>query len=347
MRNLTGDINKDIAILNRRIEHLETLESYMLWARGIGCQHIAPPVEGKGICNGDFECGPTREYPLCQDWIPENDYVTRVTGGLSGNWRIMGGQVGTGAGGYVLSDKFQPVDENREYYLTAAFIATDAAATVDFGVYCYDAAKVFIGSIWPLDGWAPGQDWDRRQLDIGPVGDTKWLGGTRYAKVISNLQTNAALTDAWCYIDHVRFHELDKTYSPLIRLMDDWTIDDTLRDFTVGVSIYPTSTLTLTLEEPGYIWFTYHLSSHRNITNARAFSHTFWPTIGGAAISVYGSTFGQSVVNDYHDLDITGRTQNILARGVYNLDLRIQVMNAADTVQCQYLIGTAFYTRAW
>ena len=122
-------------------------------------EHYHEPLGDFGVYNGQFEQGLAGRYvnDLTQGvegWELDPDTggtVDRVNGGLAGNWRIRGGRAGTGSGGDLYSWKYFPVDEDRDYYISAAFITNNALATVSLGVACYTAAKVFIAdAAWGL-----------------------------------------------------------------------------------------------------------------------------------------------------------------------------------------------------
>ncbi len=318
-------------------------------------EHYHEPLGDFGVYNGQFERGLAGRYAndLAQGvegWKLTGEgggSVDRVTGGLAGNWRLRGGQVGTGRGGSAIGWKYIPVDEDRDYYISAAFMATDVAATVFLQANCYTAAKVLITQAIPVNGATPGASWRRFQRNIGPNGDVAWPANTRYCRVRVFLQNNAALTNVFAYVDDVQFGQLKKTYSPLIRLVQDIAADTTQRDFTAQAwTLYPGSAITLTLEEPGYIWIAYNIHYTYNITAARTQSHFVSVFIDGVQIPApfLGGHIESSQINARTMFAVTG-VSVAQTGGAHTVDLRLFVVNAGDTVRCRHLTGYAFYTR--
>ena len=318
-------------------------------------EHFHEPLGDFGVFNGQFEQGLAGRYANdltqgVEGWElgpAAGGTVDRVTGGLAGNWRLRGGQAGTGGGGSAIGWKYIPVDEDRDYYISAAFIASHVAATVFLQLRCYTAAKAFIADANVVNNVAPGTSWVRYQRNVGPNGDVAFPANTRYVRVRVFLQFNAALTNQWAYVDDVQFGQLKKTYSPLIRLTHDIAADTTLRDFTLQAStLYPGSAITLTLEEPGYIWIAYNILYTYNITAARTASHSVNVFIDGVLIPqpFLGGQIESSQINARTMFAVTG-VSVAQAAGIHTMDLRLQVFNAGDTVECRYLTGYAYYTR--
>ncbi len=316
-------------------------------------EHYHEPLGDFGVYNGQFEQGLAGRYANdltqgVEGWTLDpaaGGTVDRVTGGLAGNWRLRGGQVGTGGGGSAIGWKYIPVDEDRDYYISAAFIASHVAATVFLQLRCYTAAKAFIADANAVNNVAPGTSWVRYQRNVGPNGDAAFPANTRYVRVRVFLQFNGALTGAFAYVDDVQFGQLKKTYSPLIRLVQD-VASDAFEDFDKQVfTVWTNSTITLTLEEPGYIWWGYQFKS-RNRTQLR--SHSFDAQVfidGGAEKLTVGQ--GHPVGIDFEQgTTLVGRSDGIEAVGAHTIDVRVNVFNAGDTVRGNNLTGYAFYTRA-
>lgn len=175
-----------------------------------GFQYLHEPLGGIAVWNGQFETGPGNGSPA--GW-PEGwelytyagGTVDRVNGGFAGNWRMRGGQVGTGAGGYIVSLRFIPVSVSVDYNLGAAFIGSSVNSQIYLGCECYDAAKAGLGNVWTVGPVSPGVAWVHYQTVLGPAG-TAWPANTRYARVRCVLQSDATLTNDWAYVDHVEFY---------------------------------------------------------------------------------------------------------------------------------------------
>ena len=317
-------------------------------------KHYNEPVGDFGVWNGQFETGPGTS---AEGWefYPEAGATVqrqRTVGGCAGGWCAEGGQAGVGRGGTLLGLRYFCVDEYKDYYLAASFLADNAAATIYLGMRCYNSNKVLLGDVWGLSAIAPGtQAFVTRRLNIGPNGDETWwgAGGTRYARVLIRLQWNAALGNAHAYVDDVQFGQLKKTYSPLMRLVHEIASDAVERDFTAQAWIlYPNSTMTITLEEPGFLWIFYRLLGHRNITAVRLYSHEFAVFIDGVLIPApfFTAAQGSVAIGHYAPLCLAGPSV-VQTRGVHTVDLCVFVVNAGDTIRCQFLSGAVFYVRAY
>ena len=317
-------------------------------------KYMNEPVGDFGVWNGQFETGPG---VLAEGWefYPEVGGVVQrqdTIGGSAGRWCCEGGAAGVGQGGTILGLRYFCIDEFKDYYLAASFLADNAAATVELGMRCYNSGKVLLGDVWGLSAFAPGtQQFDARRLNIGPNGDATWwaAGGTRYARVLIRLQWNAALGNAHTYVDDVQFSQLKKTYSPLIRLVNDQVTNTVEQTFTLaGPTLYPGSALALTLEEPGYIWYKFNLMYHRNTTAVRVLSHYFQVFVDGVAEPAFpASWWGSAVIGILMAMHIGARSQSILSRGLHTIDLRIVLNNPGDNILCRYLVVSAFYVRAY
>ncbi len=217
------------------------------------------PFGDFGIWNGQFECGGD---PYPEGWYWElstgTSYVQRVTGGLAGNWCIQGGNTGTDSGGLLYSLRMFPVDENRNYYASAAFKGSNATVVVHLAVLCYDANKNFLGWSYLAFNAVPGVTWTRYQRRIGPAGDVAFQANTRYVRVAIGLQRNDAEVNQSCYVDDIQFQQLKASYSSGITFLHDRVQDTTYRTFDKQAYVlYPGSTLNITLEEESHFWIWY------------------------------------------------------------------------------------------
>ena len=309
-------------------------------------KHFNEPVGGFEVWNGQFETGPSATQVEGWELHPNaGELINRVSTAPWAGGYHMTGQAVAGAPGYIRSLRYFPVNEGRDYYIAMALRGNVAATTIQFGADCYDSAKAYLGRVNAYSA-APDTTWHIRQRDIGPNGDVAWIQGTRYARVVANW--NDATVGRWMYVDDVQFGQLKKTYSPLIRLVNDQVTDFVQRTFNTGVYVlYPGSTFNLTLEEPGYAWIEYQLVYHYNNTAVRNQSHYFAIYIDGAADPGLASGWGSSGIARFQAMHIGTRSQNILARGPHTFDLRLLVINPPDNIVCQYLVGDAFYTRAY
>ncbi|KKN61566.1 hypothetical protein LCGC14_0520190 [marine sediment metagenome] len=311
-------------------------------------EHYHEPLGDFGIFNGQLEQGLAGRYAndLAQGiegWTLEpfaGGTIDRVTGGLAGNWRLRGGQAGMGQGGLAISWKYIPVDEDRDYYASAAFIANDAAATVFLQAFCYTAAKVFIAAANIVNNATPGTSWVRYQRNIGPNGDVAWPANTRYVRIRVVLQFNGALTGAFAYVDDVQFQQLKKTYSPLIRLVSDRISSDATRTFNAGAALlWAGSPITLTLEELGYIWYEYNGVVWGDTINVMAWDIEVF--IDGVSDNLIVG--GVPVVSNRTPFSMNQRSTLSYAAGPHTLDVR--VTDNVGIVQGALIRGSAFYVR--
>jgi hypothetical protein len=264
-----------------------------------------------------------------------------VSGGLAGNWRIRGGNAGTALGGALNSWKYFPIDEDRDYYISAAFITDNAAATVYLGCDCFNAAKGGLGQAYVVNNVASGTSWIRYQRNIGPNGDVAWPAGTRYARLRVFLQGNAAIA-AFAYVDDVQFGQLKKTYSPLIRLVNG-IASDAAQNFTAqAFTLWTNSAITLTLEEPGYLWWGYQFDTRCNQVRTQAALLQVFIDGAGEKLAL---TQGSAAASTRQTNTLVGRSDSALTAAAHTVDVRIWVVNAGDTVSGEHLTGYAFYTR--
>jgi hypothetical protein len=308
-------------------------------------------IEEFGLWNGNFEIGPGSRSPdgWPEGWelYPDNatSTIARVTGGLCGAYRMKGGNTNQAVGGYIRSLRYLPVDENRDYYISGAFIADTAAETVSLGVECYNAAKASLGTRWVLAAYAPGAaTWQRRQHRIGPAGDAQFFAGTRYARVIVYLQGNAALA-GYAYCDNIQFREMTACYSSGLSYITAFIIDGATQTFNAqAYTLYPASGLTITLEEESRIIYSYYFSGYNNAVRTGALYGRVY--VDGAADSgIIDVRVGQAVANTYQNICLTCRCMNTYARGAHTIDLRLYVINAGDTFTAMYLHGLVYAIR--
>jgi len=319
------------------------------------------PFGDFGLWNGQFEqyapigdpipvsalalAGPYQGPEGWEIYTYANGIVERTSvQALAGAYSLRGGQAGAGAGGYAVSKKFFPVDEDRDYMLTASFYGTNVACTKLLAIACYDSAMAALAPVVVVN-WAatnPAATWTRNFKKVGPNGDAAWPAGTAYARPIVGVQNNAALTGHYTYVDDVQFQQLKFADSTGIRLLADSATDAVLRTYTgAGVTVATNSAMALTLPEPGIIHIRYEIGAIRAITASRTSSYSWQAYIGGAGVGIrylYGA-----IQNYYRPLLLS--TSSGQAAGTYAIDLRINVVNAGDQVEATGLIGYAYWTR--
>lgn len=318
------------------------------------------PFGDFGLWNGQFE-----QYAPIGDPIPvsvaalsgpyqgpegweiftySNGVVERTSvQALAGTYSLRGGQAGAGAGGYATSKKFFPIDEDRDYMLTASFYGTNVACTKYLGIQCYDSAMAALANVTLLNWTAtnPATTWTRSFKKIGPNGDQPWPAGTAYARPVVGLQNNAALTGHYTYVDDVQFQQLKFADSTGIRLLEDSCSDFAVRNFAgIGTTVHPGSAMTLTIPEAGWLWISYQVGSCFNSSAVRTGSWYWQAYIAAAGVGV-AYVFG-SFLNQYVPLNLW--TPVGVAAGTHNIDLRITIPNA-DNVTTQNMIGIAYWTR--
>ena len=354
---LQREMLKQLRDLNHRVSHLETLEYLQRHRREISCEEIVPPIDTFGICNGQFELDdpnilehPQLEFP--DGWVTyqhpsgdENSYARRVTGGMAGNYAFRGGNTGTAAGVYLLSLKYIPVDEDRDYYISWVHRGSVAAATLFVGVACYDAAKNYIGVAWGFGGNA-GVAWIRKQKRIGPNGNNPFTANTRYVKIFVYLQHNAALADAWVEIDDIQFQQMKAAYSSGITLIDDYVQDPVNRGFDKqAYTAHAGSVMNLTLEEESYIWYFYQMAA---INATRAVAQSFYTKVYIDGVGQPGNNVWCSPGINYYVTDsFSQRSQAPYAMGPHTIDYRLWVANAGDVVWVGDLTGSCFAVRQY
>jgi len=308
-----------------------------------GYQFMHEPIGDYGIWNGQFQLSGD---PFPEGWeLLTTGTVARDTGGWAGNYCLKGGNAGMGTGGYAHTLRYFPVnDTERDYYISCVAKGSTANTLYNMGAICYDAAKAVTAIIWTLAApeTAPGVAWVRRQRKIGPNGDVAWPANTRYCRPIWGLQTDQALTGEYIWIDDCQFHQLEMTYSPQIRLMDgivSETGSTTYKD--AAYTLYPATAITLTLEEPGYLWFSYMLSTYCDA--AAAYASSIRAYIDGAQ-QLQQVRVCSPAASYWIPVAITGRSTAAYAIGNHTIDLRVYRV-AGTTITCFAMEGVAWYTR--
>ena len=320
---------------------------------GQGYQHWQEPIGDFGIFNGQFELGPGSGSP--PGW-PEGweiyphagGSVTRVTGGFAGDWCLYAGQAGTGKGGWVQTLRYFPVNEIESYYLAGTFKGSDVNAQITLGVIAYTAAHV---AQWatPVLTISPGMSWVTYERHLGPLpnsdNDPNIVGPlTRYVRVYMDLQDDVTLTNSWIYADNIQFQQAKATQSAKMWLEQDFATD-AQQDFTddVAYTVWANSTLTLTLTEPGYIWYEFFWST-QNRTAIRSSSARWRAYIDGGPDSLVMFCCSPGI-NYLIPMAMPARSSTVLAPGVHTVDLRCQVVNAGDTQRGNNMQGAAWYAR--
>ena len=329
----------------RRLRKLESLEcpisGLIPWGQ-VGCTDLTPLLGDFGICNGQFELGPTATHPVACNWIEESlgGTGTRVTGGVAGDWCI---KLESGTGTAVLRyDRYLCVWESRDYYIACHANGPNGTETFQLGAHCYDANKVFLATVWAHNGVVPA-GWDPIQRRIGPNGDVAWPQGTRYCRPL----ISAGTKDETIYVDDVQFQQMKMAYSPGIRFMHGVATDTVLRSFAgAGYTLYPNSAIVLTLEEPGFIWIQYGIVWVRNASAIRTMSFSAAVYLDGAIYPApyIAVQYPSYAIDAYYGVTVCGVTTAQPA-GAHTVDLRIQPTNAADTIEAQHMHGYAYYTR--
>ena len=317
---------------------------------GQGYQHWQEPLGDFGIFNGQFELGPGSGSP--PGW-PEgwelNPYtggtITREAGGFAGNWCMKAGQAGTGRGGQLFSLRYIPVYEAEDYYIAGAFKGDTVNSQIYFGVQCYDAAKADLGQVWVVSAGTPGVTWHNYERRIGPTGDAAFIATTRYIRVKVILQYDNTLTGDYAYCDNIQFQQQKATVSPKIHLTDVLITEatETFTDHT-AFTLWANSTLNLTLEEPGYIWYSFFWMTECDV--ARPVASRWQIFVDGVADTSSIRTCSPIAAYEM-PMCIAGRTSAILSAAAHIVDLRCEVANAGDNVLGQNLQAQGFYVRAY
>jgi len=322
----------------------------------VGRQNAQQPeaLGDLGVYNGQFELGDPYDADNPDPYFPDGwesivysgGSLTRVTGGLAGNYCMKGGQAGTGRGGYLITQRYFPVDADRDYYISAAFKGASANSRVYLGAVCYDANKVQLGSVYAVSAATPGISWVRYQRRIGPNGDVAWLANTRYARVRVILQHDVTLTNDWAYVDDVQLQQVKPATSSTLHLIDDYVKDVTNRNFTAqAYTQHAGSVLSVTLEEESYLWIFFN-ATVANVSNARSQSFqskVFIDGVGEPGVNICSSPAIFYFMTDNWCI----RSQSSYAAGAHTIDYRLYVANAGDTVTVYDLTGAVFAARRY
>lgn len=108
-------------------------------------------------------------------------------------------------------------------------------------------------------------------------------------------------------------------------------------------TLWNNSAITLTLDEPGYIWWGYQFDTRCDV--ARTIGAYLQAFIDGVGEKL-GLTQGYDVAHSRDTNALVGRSDAILAAGAHTIDVRIWTVNVNDTVQGDHLAGYAFWTRS-
>jgi len=130
----------------------------------------------------------------------------------------------------------------------------------------------------------------------------------------------------------------------ICRLINDIS-SDVDQNFTKQVAtLWNGSEITLTLTEPGYLWWGYQFHT-RNLTFSRALSLLAYVYIDGIQATL-SLDQGHFAVGYRQAMAMLGRSGDILAAGDHTVDVRLSVFVVNDTVLAEHLQGYAFWTRA-
>ena len=186
-------------------------DGYITWG-GVQCQDLIPPLGDFGVCNGQFECGPTTAYPIDMQWVDESagGTVTRIFGGVTGS-RCFSLAGGTGVA-TARHDWYMPAYETRNYYIACHVKCKGGTDVFRLGVHCYDWDKTFIATVWAYNA-APGGAWIAINRRVGPGGDVALSAGTRYIRVVIQ-EPNVGET---AYVDDVQFQQMKAAQSSTIK----------------------------------------------------------------------------------------------------------------------------------
>jgi len=316
-------------------------ESGLIPWGGARCQDLIPPLGDFGICNGQFECGPTTEYPIAMQWLDNSvgGTVTRIGSGAAAGYYYLALAGGTGTA-VIYHDWYIPVHEDRDYYIACHAKGKAPTDTFRFGVYCYDEDKAYLSTVWAYNA-APGAAWVAIQRRVGPLGDIALTATTRYIRVVAQAP-NAGES---LYFDDAQIQQMKAAYSPGIRLISDYIHSATNRtNNTTAYIVYNGSLMTLTFEEPGYLWYSYHWVWYCNATGTIRSGAV--AAIDGVALAPFQAV-GESA--NYYNGGSFGlmRSAAILAAGVHTVDFRFRSIVAGNITTITDIEGSCFYTRAY
>jgi len=229
--------------------------------------------------------------------------------------------------------------------MSAAWRGNTANARAAFGLLCYDAAKAYLGAT-VVHVFTPGTSWVKREIHVGPTTDSDnpaLFANTRYVRPLFELQDDLTLTNTYTFLDDCEFSQLKATQSAKLYLAQDFTTDaaQAFTDETAYV-VWANSTLTITLLEPGYIWYSYFWITECDAARASA---SRWQVFVDGVVDI--STIRCCSPGAAYEMPmcISGRSSTVLPIGAHTVDLRCQPVNAADTVDGTNLQGQAWYAR--
>jgi len=172
------------------------------------------PSENFGIFNGQFEQGPIGqdENEPPEGWIflvgvDSGAQIFRATGGYAGNWCVCGGNSqATVRGSTLEAQKYLPVSTAENYYAQlAAHSDAGGLGRLTWRLRCYDANKAELASV-TLHNAAPAAGWTLYWYLVGSMG-TALTAGTYYVRVAIDLQSDATKSNAWVWVDDVKFQQ--------------------------------------------------------------------------------------------------------------------------------------------
>jgi len=308
------------------------------------------PIGDIGIWNGQFETDDDGVAPEPEGWQWEaatsDAFTHETTGGAAGGkWVKFVRPAGGWWWGGLLNLRYFPFDIYRDYYVSLAVKSSNTTSSIDVNYEFYDENWTALGNLFGPT-IQPTTDWTRRQIRVGPNGDTPWPvpPPPKYAYVRMSFSLKPDAQNEWVGIDDVQFQQMKATYSPLIRLMDGRVDDATDWTFTKQVyTVHAGSPITIYFEEPGYLWYSYVWTWKNSATRTNALGG--WPHIDGVGQTTFVNV---GLTADYYDTrTITMRSDGILARGNHTVDMRFHVFNAGDVCTVYQLNGVAYYTRAY
>jgi len=308
---------------------------------GVRCQDLIPPLGDFGVCNGQFECGPTAEYPIAMQWVDESvgGTVTRIDGGAAAGNYYLSLAGGTGIA-TMRHDWYIPVHRERDYYIACHAKGKAGTDVLKFGVHCYNEDKTYLGTAWAYNA-APGAAWVAIERRVGPHGDLPLIVTTRYVRVVAQ----APNTGESLYFDDAQFQQMKAAQSSTINLTNTSVQDQGDTIFTLqAYTQYVNSVMNFTVVEPSYAWGSYLWAFKSN--NAAARVQVFVPRVSGVNTLAI-STSGAPIAN-YENSISTGmfRSVQVLLPGVHTMALYIYVY-AGNTITCRWMSGHMWLVRAY
>lgn len=320
---------------------------------------LAESLGDFGVYNGQFELGDPYDADNPDPYYPDgwegrhehaNSTLVRDTGGLAGSYCMKGGNPGAQNGATLWTHRYFPVDEDRDYYVSAAFKAATANNRVSLRLACYNANKTYLGTVSPISV-RPGVAWVRYQRRVGPNGDVGWwgAGGTRYARVVIYLNDDATYAGN-CWVDDVQFQQMKAAHDATLSLMPQIVGDNTNWAHPGPAATWvadPNSPVALTLSEPGYI----HVQTDNYLTLTAAAQRS--PMIQGrvfvnaVATTAIGGTMSSSIAwARYDHMNFSG-IHGPVAAGNYTVQNYWYLYNAADAMNVYRRHMSAFWTRQY